>query len=114
MIIIDGLDMPKGEDSRLCIDIYPSGKVCIDLDLELKQIATASAPKRGKWINGKCSECGGDAPLAKVFYRGELMWEHKPMRNFCPMCGAKMDNASTNSVDIPTGYTNKPTNEEGE
>ena len=61
-----------------------------------------SKPKRGKWINGKCSECGGDAPLTKVFYKGELMWEHKPMRNFCPMCGAEMDNASTNSVDMPT------------
>lgn len=73
--------------------------------------ALKAEPKRGKWVNGKCSECGGDAPLTKVFYRGELMWEHKPMRNFCPMCGAKMDNTSTNSVDMPTGYTNRPTNE---
>ena len=91
MIVIDGFDMPKGEDSRLCIDIYPSGKVCIDLDLELKQIATASEPKRGRWIEEglvdgnqnrycRCSECGkGDT---------QAISQRVP---YCWWCGAKMD-----------------------
>lgn len=32
--------MPKNEE-MLCINIYPDGKVCINLDLDCKQIATA-------------------------------------------------------------------------
>ena len=39
-IYIEGIDMPK-DDELLCIDIYPDGKVCINLDLNNKQVATA-------------------------------------------------------------------------
>ena len=92
MIVIDGLDMPKGEDSRLCVDIYPSGKVCINLDMELKQIATASEPKHGRWnyiyydnipMKCACSECGA------VLYFDNRDNEHKGS-NYCPNCGADM------------------------
>ena len=41
-------------------------------------------PKRGKWINGKCSDCSGHAPfwaMASTYYES----------NFCPNCGAKME-----------------------
>ena len=40
--------------------------------------------KRGKWINGYCSECGKHAPfwaMASTYYES----------SFCPNCGAKMD-----------------------
>ncbi len=39
-ILIKGMEMPK-DGEMLCINIYPDGKVCIDLDLKCKQIATA-------------------------------------------------------------------------
>lgn len=44
--------------------------------------------KRGKWVNGECSECGGDAPfwpMATTYYRS----------NFCPNCGADMRQEET-------------------
>lgn len=40
-ILIKGMQMPKA-DHLLCINIYPNGKVCINLDLECKQVATAA------------------------------------------------------------------------
>lgn len=43
--------------------------------------------KHGKWIDGKCDQCGKHAPfwsMATTYYKS----------NFCPHCGAKMDNAS--------------------
>lgn len=39
-ILIKGLKMPK-EDELLCIRIYPSGKVTVDMDLQCKQVAEA-------------------------------------------------------------------------
>lgn len=42
-------------------------------------------PKHGRWtIDGKCSQCGHPAPfwaMASTYYRS----------NYCPNCGAKMD-----------------------
>lgn len=40
-LLIKGLKMPKKEDELLCIRIYPSGKVTIDMDLQCKQVAEA-------------------------------------------------------------------------
>ena len=39
-VLIKGIDMPR-EGELLCINIYSDGKVCINLDLDCKQIATA-------------------------------------------------------------------------
>lgn len=39
-IYIANMEMPKDEEI-LCINIYPDGKVCINLDLDCKQVATA-------------------------------------------------------------------------
>lgn len=39
-ILIKGMKMPK-DDEILYIDIYPDGKVCIDMDLRCKQVASA-------------------------------------------------------------------------
>ena len=50
-ILIKGMDMPKAGE-LLCINIYPNGKVCISLDLENKQIATAvQVPKHLRLID---------------------------------------------------------------
>ena len=47
--------------------------------------------QRGRWVNEKCSECGCE-PIKRVFYRGELIYEQGYIFNYCPNCGAKMDN----------------------
>lgn len=50
-IYIKGMEMPK-DGELLCINIYPDGKVCINLDLDSKQIATAvSVPLHGRLID---------------------------------------------------------------
>ena len=50
-ILIKGLDMPKDRDI-LYIDIYSTGKVAHDFDLECKQIATAvPVPPHGRLID---------------------------------------------------------------
>ena len=52
-ILIRGIEMPKyGE--LLCINIHPDGKVCIGLDLNCEQIATAvPVPPHGDLIERK-------------------------------------------------------------
>lgn len=46
---------------------------------------TVDPVKHGRWeLLGKCSICGGDAPfwpMASTYYQS----------NYCPNCGAKMD-----------------------
>ena len=50
-IYLSNMDMPK-DGEMLCVNIYPDGKVCINLDLECKQIATAiSVPPHGRLID---------------------------------------------------------------
>lgn len=42
------------------------------------------AERRGMWLDGKCSNCGGHAPIwavSKGYYKS----------NYCPYCGVKMD-----------------------
>lgn len=58
-ILIKNIEMPK-DGEMLCINIYPDGKVCINLDLDCKQIATAvPVPKHGRLIDA-------DALFAKI------------------------------------------------
>lgn len=43
----------------------------------------ATERKAGKWIDGKCNQCGANAPfwpMASTYYES----------NFCPNCGAQM------------------------
>ena len=50
-ILINGIKMPEGEE-MLFINIYPDGKVCVNFDLNCKQIATAvSVPPHGNLID---------------------------------------------------------------
>lgn len=55
-ILIKGLQMPK-EDELLCIKIYPSGKVTLDMDLQCKQIAEAvEVLNYEDMIEGQCDK----------------------------------------------------------
>ena len=47
---------------------------------------------KGKWISGKCSECGEHAPfwpMASTYYKSK----------FCPNCGADMMEEEDNGTD---------------
>lgn len=48
-------------------------------------IEVLEAPERtGRWINGKCDQCGGDAPywpMASTYYESD----------FCQHCGSPME-----------------------
>lgn len=49
-IYLPNMEMPK-DGEMLCVNIYPDGKVCINLDLECKRIATAvPVQKHGRLI----------------------------------------------------------------
>ena len=50
-VYIKGIEIPT-EGEHLCINIYPDSKVCINLDLDCKQITTAvSVPPHGRLID---------------------------------------------------------------
>lgn len=60
-------------------------------DVEKLPSADVVERKKGKWIDSRCSECGGLMPITKVMLRGKVMWETDyPMSRFCPNCGADM------------------------
>lgn len=42
--------------------------------------------KRGKWIDGHCSNCGCDVPAYIIDWK----WQKDMDANFCPNCGADM------------------------
>lgn len=54
-------------------------------------IVEAEPVKHGRWINGKCSECGCDRVITKVYRDDEVTWIATYRDNYCPNCGAKMD-----------------------
>lgn len=64
-VYIKGVEMPTNGEI-LCINIHPDGKVCIALDLECKQIATAvPVPPHGRLI---------DADALDIYRREEQAW----------------------------------------
>lgn len=52
------------------------------LDREVEQ-----EPRKGHWIDGRCSECGCDVPAYIVDWK----WKKDMDAKFCPNCGAKME-----------------------
>ena len=89
----------RGEDGGISMDDLISRQAAIekisetiwdtavanDVKTILKELPSVTPKqKRGKWINGYCSECGKHAPfwaMASTYYKS----------SFCPNCGAKMD-----------------------
>ena len=50
-VLVKGMEMPK-DDEMLCINIYPDGRVCIDMDLKCKPVAQAvGLPPHGRLID---------------------------------------------------------------
>ena len=73
-ILIKSMEMPT-EDGRLCIDIYPDGKVCIALDLECKQVATAvPVPPHGRLIDADALCMKLKMMYAKAFGEGNTAY----------------------------------------
>lgn len=58
---------------------------------KLNEKDDAKPIKHGRWKNGRCSECGCDRVIAKVYRNGELVWTATYKDNYCPNCGCKMD-----------------------
>jgi hypothetical protein len=65
----------------------------IDVIIE-KDIATihklpsvTSKRKTGKWIDGRCSECGCDAPAYIIDWK----WQRDMNAKYCPNCGIGME-----------------------
>ena len=54
----------------------------------------------GRWINGKCDKCGGDAPfwpMATTYYWSMATTYY--LSKFCPHCGARMDGKDGDNHD---------------
>ncbi len=47
---------------------------------------TIEERKRGRWVDGHCSECGCDVPAYIIDWK----WQKDMDAKFCPMCGADM------------------------
>lgn len=61
-------------------------------DIENAPTEDVAPIKHGKWSNGICSHCGVEKPIVKI-YRGnnEIVYQYQGELNYCPNCGAKMD-----------------------
>ena len=56
-ILIKGLKMPKHDGEILCIEIFPDGTVCMDMDLKCRKIAEAKElPPHGRLIDADALE----------------------------------------------------------
>lgn len=86
---------------------------------EMKSRWSSEPVKHGRWLIynildyakrrtgrmvAKCSVCGLLTPDWRLI-------TEKPNWNYCPNCGAKMDDTPTEKVDISTENTNKSTDE---
>lgn len=72
---------------------YKRCKNCILYELVMKFIGHKAADVapvvHGRWIDGKCTNCGDEAPDFIAYIGCELDdWEPTP---YCPNCGARMD-----------------------
>ena len=77
-IIIKGMKMPKHDGEILCIEIYPDGTVCMDMDLQCRKIAEAKElPPHGRLIDAEEEE--------------ECAWIHKGGMIYCPECAEGFD-----------------------
>lgn len=88
-------------DCQSCIGRLPAAepsttlmKVEVGVDKESLRKAMEEAEltffpteKRGKWIDGQCSNCGCDVPAYIIDWK----WQKDMNANYCPNCGAKME-----------------------
>ena len=48
----------------------------------------------GRWVDGRCSNCGVDIPTDDAY--DVILWSEC---RFCPNCGAKMDGGDSDEAD---------------
>lgn len=87
---INALERKKDKNAKGDIGGFYNKIIQTDIDT-LMQLPSAQPRKKGRWINGKCSECGEPQPISKVFDRGELVWDRETHINYCNNCGAEME-----------------------
>lgn len=68
-------------------------KVIVCAVIENAQTIDAVPVKHGRWIDGHCSNCGCDVPAYIIDWK----WQKDMDANFCPNCGAKMDEKRKNA-----------------
>lgn len=63
-----------------------------DVEYALSKEPTVTIePRNAEWVKSRCSNCGQQHPVFKIFYRDDLLFEIKDGEaNYCPKCGAKM------------------------
>lgn len=44
-----------------------------------------TAEKKGKWVDGQCSNCGCDVPAYIIDWK----WQKDMNANYCPICGSR-------------------------
>ena len=71
-------------ETKLTLDKQPT--VSPDMAQVLAYECGKAERKKGKWVNGQCSECGCDVPAYIIDWK----WQKDMDAKFCPMCGAKM------------------------
>ena len=75
-----------------CMDCPFNKDGCAFEKLILESAVVDAEPIRhGRWINGKCSECGCDKVITKVYRDDEVAWTATYKDNYCPNCGSRMD-----------------------
>lgn len=78
-VYIKGVEMPQGEE-MLCINVYPDGKVCIDLDLHCKRVATAiPVPLHGRMHDGVTCPNNGAIDCNPTCKRCLQVWINRPL-----------------------------------
>ena len=66
-------------------DIYIKVSDAVQLLRELPPVTPTR--KKGKWIDGHCSECGCDVPAYIIDWK----WTKDMDAKYCPNCGAEME-----------------------
>lgn len=61
--------------------------------MEEAELTLVAEPRKGKWIDGQCSNCGCDVPAYIIDWK----WQKDMDANYCPNCGARMEESDGNS-----------------
>ena len=71
-------------DYHKCDGYHETSTWC-DYLVALRALPTAE--KKGRWVDGQCSNCGCDVPAYIIDWK----WQKDMEANYCPNCGARME-----------------------
>ena len=66
------------EQEKMIVEALPSLYPLKDYEEDAIRVVLDALPKRGNWVNDRCSVCGYEV----------MSWNHTP---YCHRCGAKME-----------------------